>query len=456
MSEGQTGQSEVPAASKTGPAEARWRRADWWVSLCLVVASLLVGLIHVPQHVAISPIDEFVYIDYLAKVPSQGVVVRGEETGAFAREFFACHGVLHYFEPNRALCESGSFENDSQFPFDGKTSADLYSPLYFYVTWVVAQPLRLAGVDLVDAGRMSGTLWLAGALVLFYAATRRFGVDRRLGLGIGLLLAGSLPAYWSQTYISTDATALFAGSLVLFLGLNYLRGRGHWWVLPAAAAVVTLLKLQNMMPVMCIALLFFILAAREIVGNHESNRRDMAAFFRHRLVLTALATIGAALLVQVAWTVIRAVMAVGPAPDQLVAQPLGARALVSEMIKFLPGSMEGATDAAYLGIGGTVIAGIGVSLVAAGVIGVAATGKRELVGTWLAVAALIVAAVAGPALALANLAVSGFYFPLPARYGMSLIPIFLVCACLLITGGRLRNVVTGVGVGLFALSLTIV
>lgn len=455
MSESPTWQSDMATGSSVGFTAVGWGRADWWVSLILVVASLLVGVVHVPQHHEISPIDEFVYIDYLAKVPSQGVVVRGEETGAFAREYFACHGVLHYFEPNSVLCESGSFEKDSQFPFGGRTSADLYSPLYFYVTWVVVQPLMLTGVGLVDAGRLGGALWLAGALVLFYAATRRLGVDRRLGLGTGLLLAGSLPAYWSQTYISTDATALFAGSLVLVLGLNYLRGRGYWWVLPVSAAVVTLLKLQNLMSVMCIALLFLLLAAREVFGANESKRRALSALFRHRLVLTALATIGSALLAQVVWTVIRAVLAVGAAPDQLVAQPIGARALLSEMIKFFPGSMEGATDAAFLGIGGIVIAGIGMSLVAAGVIGVAATGKRAFVGTWLAIAALIAATVSGPALALANLAVSGFYFPLPARYGMSLIPVYFLCACLLISGGRLRNVVTGLGVGLFVLSLTI-
>ncbi|MFP3394568.1 hypothetical protein SB782_37990, partial [Brevibacillus sp. SIMBA_076] len=45
----------------------------------LVIASLLVGIVHVPQHKTLSPIDEYQYIDYLAKVPTQGVVHRGEE-----------------------------------------------------------------------------------------------------------------------------------------------------------------------------------------------------------------------------------------------------------------------------------------------------------------------------------------------------------------------------------------
>lgn len=438
-----------------GATKPTWQRVDWWFTAALLLASVLVGLVHVPQHQAISPIDEFVYIDYLAKVAEQGAVARGEETGELAREEFACEGVRHWFAPNEELCASGSFEEDDLYPFGGKTSADLYSPVYFYVTWAVSQPFQWLGMDFIDAGRASGVVWLGAALVLLYASMRRLNVRPLLALGLGLLVAGSLPVYWSHTYVSTDATALFAGALLLLLALEHLSTGRRWWMLPIAAAFVTLLKLQNLMAVAGVAVLFVILAARAAFSSESAFPARVSLFLRHRLTLTAVATIAAALLAQVVWTVIRAAIAVGPAPDQLVAEPFGLRSVLVEMSKFFPGPMEGATDAAMLGQQGTVIAVIGMALAAAGVLGMAAVGARDSVGTWLAVAVVAAAVAAGPALAVANIAVSGFYFSLPARYGMSLIPMFIACAGMLFSPGRLRYVVAAAGLGAFVLSLTI-
>ena len=56
-----------------------------------------------------------------------------------------------------------------------------------------------------------------------------------------------LPAYWSTTYISTDATALAAGGIAAWLTMRALDGvRGSLVLLPVAAAVATLFKLQNL------------------------------------------------------------------------------------------------------------------------------------------------------------------------------------------------------------------
>ncbi|MCI4658402.1 hypothetical protein [Cryobacterium zhongshanensis] len=447
--------SEVQRQGLIPAPSSRWTVRDWLLCGLLVIASLMVGLVHVPQHDSISPIDEFVYIDYLAKVPTEGVVHRGEETGAYAREYFACHGVRMYIGPQPTLCQSSSFNDDVAFPFNGKTSADLYAPLYFGTTWVLAQPLMWVGMtDLTEAGRYTGWIWLAAALVLLYMTFRRLNVPRGLGFGLGILLAGSLPAYWSHTYISTDATALPAGALMIFLAIRYLQTRRHGWLLPLAAIVVALFKLQNLMAVAAVAVFFLLYSAANATGpaGIDASSR-ITAWRRSSITRLGVFTLVAAVAAQAVWTVTRSLIAVGPAPDQLVATQLGGKALLSEVFKFFPGAISGAVDPSSLGMYAIVIAGIGTSVVAAGVLGLLATSPPKSMQALLAFSVLLVALVSGPALGVANLLTSGFYFPLPARYGLALVPMFLCCAALLFSNRRwVGNAVGACGVLVFLLS----
>src|SRR5690348_1809110 len=68
------------------------------VILCVLLVALSLGFSvrHVSGHHQTSPIDEYVYIDYYAKVLHQGVVRQGEKTGDYAREYYSCH-------PNRVF-----------------------------------------------------------------------------------------------------------------------------------------------------------------------------------------------------------------------------------------------------------------------------------------------------------------------------------------------------------------
>ncbi|TFD53384.1 hypothetical protein E3T46_03455 [Cryobacterium sp. Hh11] len=445
-------------ASTTELRTHRFSVADWLICLGLVMASLVVGLVHVPQHQQISPIDEFVYIDYLAKVSTEGVVERGEETGDYAREYFACHGVSMYTEPQPALCFGPNFAEDSQYPFGGVTSADLYTPLYFGTTWLMVQPIQWAGVqDLAQAGRYAGSIWLAFALVFMFAALRRIGISRWVGLGLGLLLAGSLPAYWSHTFVSTDATALPAGAVMLYLAIVFMQTRRFGWLLISASAIVTLFKLQNLTAVAAVALGLVVYAGVEWFGRSDLRVKErILRAVKDRRTVVAVSAVVAGIFVQAVWTVIRSVIAVGPAPDQLVSEPIGFRALISEMFKFFPNAVNGATAPQSLGVNGVIVASLFAIIAVAGVLGLIASGDRRSWGFSLAVGTLVVSLVAGPALAVANLATSGFYFSLPSRYGLALVPMFVCCAALLFSQKRwLTNSVAISGGAAFLVSLAI-
>lgn len=416
----------------------RSRVVEWVAWVSLAVASLGLVLWQVPQHTTVSPIDEYVYIDYLAKVPTQLVVHRGEETGDYARAYLACNGVRTIGYYPEVMCTSPNPNQEARLPNAGQTSADLYTPLYFGATWLMAQPLQFFGVDdLTEAGRYSGWVWLAAASILLYVTLRRWKVPVLVAWGTGILLVGSLPAYWSNTYISTDATALFAGALMLFgASLCARPSRRSIALLTVFAVVVSLLKLQNLMAVGAVALTLVALAGYESFKMESTWRERFGSFIRDRRTLAAGISLASAVLAQGIWVVIRSAIAVGALPDQGVSAPFGKTAFLKEVLKFFPGISAGALNPAVFGLGAVVAATVTTWIVVAGVLGLLASSKRGSTDEALVVSSLVVALTAGPLLAIVNIKVSGFYFDLPARYGMSLLPFFIACAALLFARKR--------------------
>jgi hypothetical protein len=397
------------------------------------VASIVLVLVHVPQHTTVSPIDEYVYIDYLAKVPTQLVVHQGEDTGEYARKYLACNGVRTVGTYPDSLCERPSGSGEALLPNAGATSADLYTPVYFAATWVMAQPLLLLGVDdLTEAGRYTGWTWLAAAAILLYLTLRRWKVPLPVAAGSSLLMVGSLSAYWSNTYISTDAPSLFAGALMLFgITLVAKPGRRGVVLFVLFAVVASVLKLQNLMAVGLAALVLLVLAGFDAFRSGSVWREKLLQFVRDRRTLAAGLAVVCGIVVQGIWVVIRSAIAVGELPDQGVSRPFGKTDLMREAFKFFPGVSAGALSPEALGLTAVIASSLMTAVVLVGVLGLLAVSDRRSLGEGLAASSLLVALLSGPALAIANIAVSGFYFDLPARYGVSLLPSFLACAAVL-------------------------
>jgi len=278
-----------------------------------------------------------------------------------------------------------------------------------------------------------------------------------LGLGLGLLLAGSLPAYWSHTFVSTDATALPAGALMLYLAVVFLQTKRFGWLLISAAAIVTLFKLQNLTAVAAVALALVVYTGLEVAERRDLRVKDKIRLaLKDRRTVVAVASVGAGLLAQAVWTVVRSLIAVGSAPDQLVSEPIGLRALVAEMFKFFPNAVNGATAPNWLGVNGVIVASLFAIIVTGGVVGLIVAGEKRSWGFSLAVATLVASLIAGPALALANFATSGIYFSLPSRYGLALVPIFVCCAAILFSQKRwLANCLAASGGIAFVISLAL-
>ncbi|MFU8945622.1 hypothetical protein ACLRGF_02715 [Mycetocola zhadangensis] len=413
-----------PGVKRRSP---RAHLSRWVAPLLLVAACFGFVAFQVSLHNHTSPVDEFVYIDYLAKVPEQLVVSKGEETGQYARNYLVCNGVSTAIDPNPDLCDNGEIA-DSDVPFGGKSTADIYLPSYFATTWVLAQPISaMTGADLVTAGRLVGGFWLAGAGLLIFASLRRLGFPRAFCGAMPLFIVASLPAWWSTTYITTDATALVSGALMAYLLIRYLQTRRHGWTLVAAATVVVSLKLQNFAAVAVALLVVLTVHAIELLRRHRAGAPvQFAEAALGRLPRLAAGMALAPMILEVAWIAIKPTVDGGQSVDLQIDQPLGKKALLQESLKFVGSLTVGARDPSLFNVVGPTLVSVVGLLITGGLLGMTVGPSKKLPRSF-AVATLSVLLTLGPALAIATAAVEGYYFPLPTRYGLSLMPFGVLC-----------------------------
>lgn len=442
-----------------GPAQIglSGRRLDLALIALLILASAVFVARHVSEHEKLSPIDEYVYVDYYAKVLDHGVVRMGEETGDFARITLVCTGVRMVQERDPALCAQPHGGEDWNFPLSGLTSADIYPPLYFLSTRVLAQPLVWLGVDLVPAGRAGGGFfWLTLGAVLSFGAFRRFGARPSAAFGAALLLVGSLPAYWSTTYLSTDATALASGGFMLLLA-SWLHRRVTRW--PAllyllGAPLLALFKFQNLVAVALVAVLLVVTAAGES-RRVVAGRGWWRAWLSDRRTLLAIAAVGLGIVAQGLWVVARSALAVGTPQDHGISVPARVHYFLGDAFVFLSNTANGAVPAGNTGTFGPGVALCLQFVVLGGLFATLVGRARGVDHRRLAISAAVTAAVAGPALSLAIWTMTGTYVGLPARYGISLLPALVACAVLVPEPGSRtdRSLFPALGAVAFSLAL---
>jgi hypothetical protein len=427
------------AASGGAPTESTswWRRrADLVAVLALVIASFVFVGEQVSEHEMMSPIDEYQYVGYYAVVADHGIVRRGEPMPVYARRYMSCHGVRNI--PEMPVNEQGCKRpNSVGYPIEGGTTADLYTPLYFGATRALAQPLLWMGVDFVSAGRAVGGFWLALGAVFLYLALRRRRVPTPVATGLGLVLIGSISAYWGNTYISTDATALTAGGLAALLTVRALDGvRWSLVLLPAAAVLATLFKLQNLIAFGAAAVVLLLVAgldAGQAGGPVGARLRRLAT---DRRVFSAVAVVVASVGAQGCWLAIRSALAVGDQPSFGIGAPLRVENLIFELGNFLPNIGGGALSPFATGVKSVTVYALATALAIGGAVGLTLSKGIPARERAIGMSTVLVAVLSAPFLALVVGVMEQVYVQLAPRYGTSLLPWALLSAGLLIEARR--------------------
>lgn len=394
-------------------------RAAWPLRLLTPVLLVLMSVVfvagQVSQQRAFSPIDEYVYFDYIAKVPTQGFVRSGEEVGEVARNEISCRGVIGYGAIGEQ-CGIGAHDDDGAYPYNGETGADIYSPLYFWATWAAAQPLTWLGVGLLDAARAVGVLWLSVTLLGTFAALREMGASRLLAGGLSVSLLALPITEWSFAYVSTDAGALASAAVLALAVVKVWKGTwSHWWF-PLVAALATLMKLQTV-AVVGAGVIALVLAA--------FARRDGST--RWGLVVAAILAGAGALATQVGWVVVRSVTAVGNRPDIGDGQPGYSLEAVLRL------AVRPLLNLGRVDMGEGLLSTLAIFAVVALSLGAIVSGcfvrpGEEPLRFGLGIGAAVVALLMGPILAWLTYLMTDAFVPTPSRYSAPLIPLLLVAA----------------------------
>lgn len=364
----------------------------------------------------LSAYDEWVYYDYATKVPTEGVVHQGELIGEPALEVMSCFGDPYGPRGQPCTGPNGHYTQSGLYPNGGKTTADLYTPIYFDFTWAAGKAIQFfTGLDFLVAARLTGFFWLAGGLVAFYAVGRLLRIPKPVILGLGLIAIGSLPSVFAFTYITTDAPSLLAGSIMLYLGIRFVRGTiSGWWLAPVAAFVV-LIKITNIFAVGLVALYMLIFAIMK--WKRRSTIREGAPA-PPRIVLITVVYVLVSIAAEIGWLLIRAAISIGPGPNQGVSAPMSIRGVADQLTTFVGLHSTRTVD-------GLLMFPYGL-LVIAGVFGFLLSAKGSGSTRALSIATATSIILFPPLLLVAMGVALGSSFPVSTRYSASLMPAILI------------------------------
>jgi hypothetical protein len=421
-----------------------WLKFRWVPVVLTIIALVTMGTTIAGHSKAMSPIDEWVYLDYLQKVPTQGFVRLGEPLSQESLGYMACYGQV-FFGRDKGLECDGSYDR-MQFPQLGTTSAQIYTPIFFAPTSYVGYAIHfITGIDLIMSWRLASSLWLVAGLLAFLMVLRLFKVPNLVQFMSGILIMGAPLSYMMFSYVSTDAPALLCGSLLLYFGVRFLRGTSPGWPLLVVAATSAATKGTFILGVALVALIIiveWIIRAVDATRDRQDNRsfvRHLLAPPQRRLPLWAIALLAAAAFVNVVWINLIKVLAYGPGVDQGVASDLTVVELLRQSTSFVFNVMS-----TKFGVNGpmgldavpvpTFAAAPYSWILVAGLLGGfwALTKQNKfrslIIGTAIAVLTF------GPLLALIIRYSTGFYFPFGPRYAAILIPVLM-----LIVAIQIRN-----------------
>ena len=395
---------------------AGWTRRLLPAVLILSI-SIAAVLVYGQAYPVISPYDEMSHLDALHQALHFDVVRRGERVGVDAIEEAACAGAEIDNSGLPPCPRPGQPVSPIPPVF---TNADLHPPSYYLLTAQFARVFLLFGADTVlQAGRIVGGLWLGMGLLLFWIAAQalRIGWLPRVIL---MALIGSAPIVMhASSIVNPDASSLVAGAAVLLAGLRWEQGRWPVAVLIGVALLAGLFRSTNALAIGGVAVYLVLRAMAEREGSDRTRAQYLS---------TAAALVAAGALSVLGWAVVREVLAVSevaPTVEFFRDEPFGIGELLGQASALLSPLRAGEIAGPISGSGaaGSLIMGVLNALVLAACFGPLMFRRSLSPRNALGIAGAVAMLSAGSVLAAANLLVFGVFFPIPVRYGLSLVPL---------------------------------
>lgn len=390
----------------------------------LLVAAAIVGL-HVRAYPVLSPIDELQHYDYAVKASELRLVRDGERVGQVAMAAEACRGIdaPGFGKPP---CTNGPYDPGT-FQELGYNTAASQSPVYYAITGTAGR--LILALPFVDdrfvATRLAGFLWLAGGLLLTWLLMDELEVPLPQRAGPLLILAFAPVVLHATAVINTDGILMVSGGSLVLVTLRWARGATQWYVPPLVAMGSLVNEPTNVLAVGVVAAFLVFTTVRRRGDDHANGRRDTAV----PRTGMALLIIVAALLGLVSSIVFRKAIALDIPPVTLPKDTvLASSGLTAEHVLGQVNALLTPLSNPYLPPPLRSVVVPPLLLLTNGFL-LAAAGAAALLGrpraSALSAATILIMVLAGPALVVWNELGSGVFFPIPSRYGLSLVPALL-------------------------------
>ncbi len=456
----------------------------WAPALLLVAVPILLVSLHVRAYTKLSPIDELEHIDYMFRSPGVHQVIAGTQLVQPAMREEACRGIDSVYPP--PPCSTNPLV-PSRFQDQGYDTAYIHPPTYYDITWAAGEVIKHATgtKSWVTAWRLVGALWLALGLLVTYAAGLRFGVRPLPLLGLLVLYASAPSILQTNSTVSPDAASTFIGGAVLYLTARWEEGgRWRWIALVAIGFVGTAFKLQDSIVVMMIVVYFLLRVRRPtttvsapgpvpvpvpgpgpgptgsdaglvpVQGGRLRQSVGVPPRLAHNaqtravgVIVTTTVAIGAA------WTILQRVTETIDPNKLIVNAQFVVPSISLEQIAMPFGLFLTSIPGSYAPVSTENVWTLDMTnllswLLVAGVVAAAIFTARTATIASLARATLLLALFGGPLYVILNFLSESQNFPMPPRYGFTLLPAMVVC-----TADAIRTRWAGVcaiGIGLLS------
>ncbi len=209
---------------------------------------------------AMSRIDEPTHADFAYQVAHGHLPEKGDVIAPEIRSLWACMGQERYSLPT-----CGATPWPWLFPYDADQYNFSHPPLYYVTVGVPARAVAaVTPLNFIEAGRLTGILWLSAGMFMLYVALRRWRVDPAIAMVAPLLLVSFPRVLHASTTINPDATATLGGALALWLAAKIFLEDDHHWLLPVVfTGLIGMLKFINAIPFVALAILAIARALRD-------------------------------------------------------------------------------------------------------------------------------------------------------------------------------------------------
>jgi GNAT superfamily N-acetyltransferase len=192
--------------------------------LLLVAAADLAILVRRALVDVVSPFDEGYHLSYVQYAYNGSVPRIGDPMLRWSEEAYSCFLTFPFGQVTGVPCEVDG--SSDQYPELGTNTSAGWPPGYYFV---VAQLLRvlmpLTGLDPLHAARLgSALLWTAGCVLLAFLVARETR-SAALAVATGVLGAATPMAWAIGSYVTPHSAALGVGSILLLFLIRRARRR---------------------------------------------------------------------------------------------------------------------------------------------------------------------------------------------------------------------------------------